>query len=118
MTGSESPAAVLRRAAELMRERAEPLPPSPWRPEGRDVTATQDYQDDGSWDWGRGYVAAACPRQDEAEHVASWGPLAALAVAEGLESAAERAERPVALKLTSLIPGPLAVACAYLGEAS
>ena len=85
---SESPAEVIRRAAALMRERVQELPPSPWRGEGRDVTATQDYEGDGSWDWDRGYIVAACPRQDEAEHIASWSPPVALAAANLLEDRA------------------------------
>ena len=55
-------------------------------------------------------------RPYEAEHIASWHPLVALAVADWLDAAAERAERPGALALHSLSPGPLAVARAYLGE--
>ena len=123
----KTPAEMLRRTAKLMRERVEPLPPSPWRAEGRDVTATQDYEDDGSWDWDRGYVIAACPRQDEAEHIAAWSPPVTLAVAEWLEGCARDAGFAEAYESNeSLIaafcnePGSvqaaLKVARLYLGE--
>ena len=45
---TERPSEMMRRAARLMWERAKPMPPPPWRAEGRDVTATQDY----NWDYG------------------------------------------------------------------
>jgi hypothetical protein len=119
---TETPVETIRRAAKLMRERVAELPPLPWKAEGRDVLATQDYEADEArgWlpDWGCAYNVAVCARQDEAEHIASWSPVAVLAVADWLEAEAERAERPHALPLHSLSPGPLAVARAYLGESA
>ena len=89
MSTPETPAEVLRRAAGLMRERLAELPPSPWRAEGRDVMATQDYHgDDWNPDWDFGFNVAVCRRQDEAEHIASWSSSVALAVAEWLETEA------------------------------
>lgn len=119
----ESPADVIHRAAALMRERVAELPPLPWKAEGRDVLATQDYEADEArgWlpDWGRAYNVAVCPRQDEAEHVASWSPPVALAVAEWLGAAAATAERAEA-EGASIHPDShaLKVARAYLGEAN
>ena len=116
MSTPETPAEVLRRAAKAIRERAEPVPPSPWRAEGRDVTATQDYRDDGSWDWDRGYVVAACPRQDEAEHVASWSPPVALAVADLLDKIAWMGEMDPDMLGRVGCDEAIAIARTYLGE--
>ena len=81
----ESPSATIRRAAKLMRDRAKAIPGVfPWRAEGRNVTTTQDY-DGFDPDWDMGFTVATCMRQDEAEHIASWHPLVAAAVAELLE---------------------------------
>ena len=112
MSIPETPSQVLRRAAGLMRARVDELPPSPWRAEGRDVTATQDYTSEGFWDWGHGYVVAACPRQDEAEHVASWSPPVALAVADWLDRFAAMTYCYGPREFDSA----LAIARAYLGE--
>ncbi len=113
---SESPAEVIRRAAALMRERVRELAPLPWQADGRDVLATQDYEADEAhgWlpDWGRAFNVAVCARQDEAEHIASWSPPAALAVADWLEVIADS-------KPLGFAPGfdqALKVARAYLGE--
>lgn len=92
---SESPAATIRRAAVLMRERVRELCPLPWKAEGRDVLATQDYSagEDG-WlpDWDHTFNVAACPRQDEAEHIASWHPVAVAGFAAALEVLADEME--------------------------
>ena len=116
MSTPETPAEVLRRAAKAMRERLAELPPSPWRAEGRDVTATQDYQDDGAWDWGRGYVVASCPRQDEAEHVAAWGPPASLAAARLFDKIAWMGELDPDMLSRVGCDEVIALARAYLGE--
>lgn len=112
MTTPETPSEVMRRAAGLMRERVAELPPSPWRAEGRDVMATQDYHgDDWEPDWDFGLNVAVCRRQDEAEYIASWGPGVALAVAEWLEGAAAEAE-------AALTPGLVCGRCGgYAGSA-
>ena len=111
---AEQPADTLRRAAKLMRERVAELPPLPWKAEGRDVLATQDYEADEAhgWlpDWGCAFNVAVCARQDEAEHIATWSPPVALAVADWLEAEAADAG-PFPLRF----PQALAVARAYLG---
>lgn len=111
---TETPAETIRRAATLMRERAREVNHVfPWRAEGRDVTATQDY-DGNDPDWDMGVVLARCTRQDEAEHIASWHPIAALAVADWLAVAADAYE-----SWPGAEPGhSLKVARAYLGEAA
>jgi hypothetical protein len=52
----------------------------------------------------------------DALYVASMPPAVALAVADWLDAEAEQAERPGALQLHGLSPGPLAIAWAYLGR--
>jgi hypothetical protein len=100
-----------------MRERAEAATcVFPWRAEGRDVTATQDY-DGFNPDWNMGFTLAACMRQDEAEHIASWHPLVALAVAEWLDAAARRFENDNPFGAKELLAQALKVARAYLSEA-
>lgn len=112
---SETPAQVIRRAAAVMRERAEAvIHVFPWRAEGRDVTATQDY-DGMDPDWDMGVVLARCTRQDEAEHIASWHPLVAAAVADWLERAADDDAEDMQCDHWD---HALKVALAYLGEAS
>lgn len=112
----ESPAATIRRAAASMRERAQEVPSVfPWRAEGRDVTATQDY-DGSDPDWDMGFTVATCARQDEAEHIAAMHPLVGVALAEWLETEAHMA----GLRGTSdegQTFHALKVARAYLGEA-
>jgi hypothetical protein len=111
-------AETLRRAARLMRERAEAATcVFPWRAEGRDVTATQDY-DGFDPDWNMGFTLAACMRQDEAEHIASWHPLVALAVADLLDKLAwlhDVAPEALGVDITGRV---LKVARAYLSEAA
>jgi len=117
---TENPAETIRRAAALMRERAEAMPPPPWRAEGRDVTATQDYSgDDFDPDWDCAFNVAVCRRQDEAEHIASWHPLVALAVADWLDREAAFIDAQVFPRSDPAMERyPLAVARAYLGEES
>lgn len=112
---SGTPAETIRRAAGLMRERAEGINLIfPWRAEGRVVTATQDFDGDDP-DWDMGFGVAVCTRQDEAEHIASWHPLVAAAVADWLDAAAKLYEDP-----TRRVVGnhALKIARAYLGEAA
>lgn len=91
MTAPEHPAAVLRRAAGLILERAEAaslLTPGPW---GVEV----EGQPPAPWvKSSNGKVIAAAYRVD-ADHIASWHPLAALAVAAWLEATATRAASEV-----------------------
>jgi hypothetical protein len=128
-----SPAETIRRAAKLMRERAEAASKGPWRSyiEGRDhwggdsIIGTPD-RDPGSGDLyvhvGDGYHGKWEADQD---HIAGWHPLVALAVADWLDGAAERAKELDGYKSTAAFPlllegfrNPLAVASAYLGETS
>lgn len=118
-------AEVLRRAAALMRERAEAATPGPW--------SAMDY-DDYPGDEGVallgaaatvtsshmiGYFHVGTQAQMEADgaHAASWHPAAALEVAVWLEveaAAIGRWDQSTPAKTTAA----LAVARAYLGESS
>lgn len=109
----ESPAETIRRAAQLMRERAEAMPPGLWRAEGRDVTATQDYEGDEP-DWDCAFNVAVCRRQDEAQHVAAMHN-AARDIAGWLEREAALIDAPGGAAAERY---PLAAARAYLGEPS
>jgi hypothetical protein len=124
-------AETLRRAAALMRERAEAATPGPWKmwdgwgptsdglmgvarfgPDSGERVFIHDEQRDlyasrGNW-----------------EHIASWHPAVALAVADWLDDTANANERLAPLITSSLPDGwdvtnrrALAVARAYLGEA-
>lgn len=108
-------AETLRRAAALMRERAEAATPGPWRP----------YTTGG---WGHGnYVTtddlsgvamqyALVWRPTDAEHIASWHPAVALAVADLLDNTAGHVEYTGATEASEDVRDALAVARAYLGE--
>lgn len=107
---------LLRRAAALMRERAEAAVLSPWQ-------AVEGASS--SW-W------VECPNTadialdlhgENARHIASWHPAVALAVADWLDSMASRAESRIALggdeaAVWSHERHALAVATAYLGESA
>jgi hypothetical protein len=117
---------TLRRAASLMRERAEAVSyPSPWSVGGG--TCSVRCND------GRNYVASTYggvgTEEVAAAHIASWHPTVALAVADWLEATADRHDAI----LDNFTPGSrvgavtaaenvtaweqaLAVAHAYLGE--
>lgn len=116
-------AEVLRRAADLMRERAGRSIPSPWHVDRR--------EDGRAW---------LCDRRERtismhgypstAEHIASWHPAVALAVADWLDGVAlhleARADEQwidldgdlIAPEDTHAIGSALAVARAYLGESA
>lgn len=126
-------AEVLREAAALMRERAEAATPGPWfthEEHGR------DYADEG-WSYvatitrsGAEVTATAYPggpdhghdAQADAEHIASWPPAVAFAVADWLEFYAFTFESREAAKgdvpSAAVNPFALAVARAYLGSDS
>ena len=128
MPDTETPAAQLRTAAKWMRKRAEAATPGPWRP----VSAL--YQDDafsavlddrGDVDdprtWLVGSGLGAVNPAGTVDHIASWHPLVALAVADWLEVEAAAADLvandPVTAKAVGLPDKrALAVARAYLGE--
>lgn len=117
---SGTPAETLRRAAKLMRERAEAATPGPWFTRG-----------DGDWyvcsnafglvstgihdEPGMGHLVNIERDGRDAEHVASWHPGTALAVARWLESldGIEWSEHAAA---TEELTHALKIARAYLGE--
>lgn len=81
-------AEVLRQAASLMRERAEAA---------RDITGASDWHVGGLDHFGDYFVRSSGGRvasqmvEEEAEHIASWHPAVALAVADVLSLAADHA---------------------------
>jgi hypothetical protein len=80
-------AEVLRRAAALMRERAEAATPGPWfTGRSHDDDATPFVRKPGWW------VVASRTDDGDARHIASWSPVAALAVADWLDHEAEMHE--------------------------
>ncbi len=86
MSDTGTPAGVLRRAAALMRERAAAAPEGPWGVKAGHLGGHPHYVTDAA-----GFTIAECWGEDQEEaaavHAASWGPLAALAVAEWLDAA-------------------------------
>ena len=123
---------LLREAARLMRERATAATPSPWKPtDNRSIEAASGF---------RGRVVASVgayesgwPSTADAQHIASWHPAVALAVAGWLASEATLHEEMIAaavgvnvttegrwrLRLDgSTLPQAVAVARAFLGEQS
>ena len=122
-------AETLRKAAALMRERAEAACPSPWRlGEHATLGPNEVWGDDDGWN--ASAVATTRTRLNpggtfhadaDAEHIASWHPAVALAVALWLEHAAARAEMKLlhgggTEAVWSRERDALAVARAYLGE--
>ena len=85
-------AEILRKAAALMRERAEAATPGRWEPSDRALTHPGVGMDVYS-DIEGPVVADCCGYQggagiEDAEHIASWHPAVALAVADWLEAEA------------------------------
>lgn len=92
-----TPAEEIRSAAKLMRERAAAATPAPWFPRG-----------DGDWyvcseayglvttgihdEPGGGHLVMVERDHRDAEHIASWHPIVALAVADALDNEAGAAE--------------------------
>lgn len=107
---------TLRAAAALMRKRAEAAYRSPWRAE--DSTIYDGEHDD---DEPMAFVEGGVYRnqRNTTEHIASWHPAVALAVADALDASAavieEAADGPLALLAQDLAAPCLAVATAYLG---
>lgn len=104
---AESPAEELRRAARLMRERAEGADSGPWRWAEEGTPAVPWVLSP------RGAVTAGY--RFNVEHIASWHPGVALAVAALLETAASCSCGPED-DHGDLAAAALAVACAFLGE--
>ena len=103
---------LLRRAAALMRDRAEAATPGPWRHDEMQATRRDGHYfavNDGSTELliDRGFDAGP-----NGAHAASWHPAVALAVADWLECQADTTCD------CGLDEGALAAARAYLGEAS
>lgn len=132
----------LREASALMRERAEAASPGPWVQHTAALEAdTAVFDGIGNWVTNvdncantaeRAIIGGESVCSDQAvpngEHIASWHPAVALAVADWLEREADEHERHVArsIKITSIRTAyaddrarhALAVARAYLGSTS
>ncbi len=123
---------VLRRAAALMRERAQAATPGPWVRSGSSIETDHECSPGhGCWPVGDTYSGtmpdgskqpASLIRAD-AEHIASWHPAVALTVADWLEAEAKFCdESPFYADLDTdderadFLEKPLAVARAYLAE--
>ena len=107
-------AEILRRAASLMRERAEAATPSPWR-----VVTDLDSGEQVVTGGPRGFYLADVHEWSTGlgnpGHIASWHPAVALAVADWLDmiAAVREADHHVAFQYQALV-----VARAYLGESA
>lgn len=103
---------TIRQAAALMRQRAAQATPGPWYPDGDlGVYAYGAPDQDGCPDVFRDHGASLA----DIEHMASWGPTVAVAVADWLDSIAERADA-AGITGDRDEPHALAVARAYLNE--
>ncbi len=106
---------ILRRAAKLMRERAEAATPGPWerpldvRHKNAVIAALPDGEEGSYRD---GMIPAGFASRD-LEHIASWHPLVALAVAGWLDEVAADCHENLDAWVED---AALAVARAYLGE--
>lgn len=107
MSTPDSTAALLRRAASLIRERTALVPPSPWYGAVHDVTTHDGLN-----------VIASSGLTVRAQYVASWQPAVALAVADWLENEARATEGMADEAPVLGLPDrhAIAVARAYLGE--
>lgn len=110
-------AVVLRRAASLMRERATAATnvtgASDWFAETRGMHFAGEFGIRSS-----GGFVAGDTSEEEAEHIASWHPAVALAVADWLDDLAYRIVLSRQLRHEDEERAALAVARAYLGEPS
>jgi hypothetical protein len=127
-TTTETPAALLRRAAGLMRQRAEAAPPGPWHWKAAPKGYPQAVSSVGvPLLIAETYTGPGAPAA-EAEHIASWSPVPALAVARLLENRAAQYDlyeahcagtgKPVVVGAGGDEDPALTVARAYLGEPS
>ncbi|MGH6691716.1 MAG: hypothetical protein ACREF4_13675 [Gammaproteobacteria bacterium] len=116
----------VRRAAALMRERAQAATPGAWRDSAVDgsnryaalVSDVPPRRPGGGEGWHYeadygGYLIGESLTKHDRAHIASWSPPVALAVANWLDDAANWAEEEEAHFLSDR--GPLAVVRAYLG---
>ena len=118
-TTQEAPAAMIRRAAALMRERAGGCEPRRWFRYDTGKNYPQRIASEGNVALIAETFIDPAHRPYEAEHIASWHPLVAAAVADWLEAATGTAARAEA-EGASVHPDSYAlkVARAYLGEPS
>ena len=110
---------LLRRAAALMRERAEGATPGPWHDVKMGSEGSVVLNDGVNILTGR--KPATCREFADAEHIASWHPVVALAVADWLDALARAVERSGVAHYpepASIHDAALAVARAYLGESA
>jgi hypothetical protein len=120
---SESSAEVIRSAAAMMRERARAATPGRWQagvnPRGVFIEQTSGHHLVAEVGWCPSHRLQQIP---EAEHIASWHPLVALAVADWLDNAALESDALEAAGCSPLMDAGVyratAVARAYLGEAA
>lgn len=105
---------ILRRAASLMRERAEDATPGPWAA-ASDGRTTELLADGGADVIYRRVMDWHAPA--DAEHIASWHPAVALTVADWLTSVVDDQNVDFDL-INSEGYSALAVARAYLGGAA
>jgi len=124
---TEAPAALLRRAASLMRERAGKATDGPWR-----YFPDRHWRRPGSSEWEESVFVGPPGKQaisvartgdsddpqsmTDAAFIASWHPGVALAVADWLEAYAERFATWAGPHIPEELGLALAVARAYLGE--
>lgn len=110
-------AETLRRAAALMRERAEAASAGPWKRYGMAGVAGHDWEivDERrvECECGEPVALTGCATNADALHIASWHPAVALAVADWLESVSSDTYLGSITRSKAL-----AVARAYLGEPS
>ena len=117
-------AEVLRKAAALMRERAEAASDGPWKRFGMAGVAGKDWEvvDERrvECECGEPVALLGCATNDDAEHIASWHPAVALAVADWLDAEADVDEvaREMGGRGHTEESQCVAVARAYLGSAS
>jgi hypothetical protein len=89
---TETPAETMRRAAALMRERAEAAPGGPWRAKAGHLDGSPHYVNDAD-----GHTAAECwggSEEATSAHIASWSPPIAEAVADLLGEIARQYDAP------------------------
>jgi len=118
-------AETLRRAASLMRERVADATPGPWLAfrANKGLHAVYGVTTDTATDYESDVSVGI--KVEDAEHIASWHPAVALAVANWLEDAAENLEMQAPggdlrknwdMRVHIAGDRALAVACAYLGD--
>lgn len=109
-------AETLRRAAALMRERAEAATPGPW-----DDTAPSDWASgEESWVWSESGTNVCITHEGDdpdATHIASWHPAVALEVASLLMTLADFMDEGEPLPDDLVDAHGAGIARAYLGEA-